>query len=217
MSLKAIFFDNDGVLVSTERLYLESNQMMLAEYGAILSPEEYQQIVMVKGKGTADILSDLGCDPGTILHAQAYRDQCYFKLVDQRDFSISHAEEVISNLSQRYPLYIVSASRRRHFEAIHQKTGFLKYFQKTFCREDYVKQKPAPDGFLKALDFSGYKASEVLAIDDSPRGIKAAHDANIKTIAIPHDLTLGMEFKEADYHLESIKDLPTLIQRLNKH
>lgn len=214
MSLKAIFFDNDGVLVSTERLFLESNQKMISAFGAGLTAEEYKNMVMVEGKGSADILADLGLSEDEKLEAQAYRDRCYFDLLETRDVSIDFVEAVLMHLSQFYDLYIVSASRRHHFETIHKKTGFLKYFEKTFCREDYLKQKPAPDGFLKALSHSQYDADEVIAIDDSPRGITGAHLAGLRTIAIPHDLTVGMHFAEADFHLPSIKELPELIESL---
>lgn len=216
MSIKAIFFDNDGVLVSTERLFFESNQQMIQQYGSGLTSERYQQLVMVEGKGTWDILSGLGLDETAIKRAQEYRDQCYFELLDNRDFNINYVEDVLKELSKLYRLIIVSASRRHHFEAIHQKTGFLKYFEKTFCREDYPKQKPAPDGFLAALDYAKCTPKEVVAIDDSPRGIRAAHLAGLKTIALPHDLTIGMNFPEADFHLDQIVALPALLKSLNK-
>jgi beta-phosphoglucomutase-like phosphatase (HAD superfamily) len=49
--IKAIFWDNDGVLVDTEELYFQANRDALAEAGIELSRHDFLELSLVKGKG----------------------------------------------------------------------------------------------------------------------------------------------------------------------
>ncbi len=213
--IKALFFDNDGVLVSTEHLYFQADQQVLQELGHSYSEDQYRQSVMVEGKGFTHLLTDLGFSEAAIKEATGKRNQVYFSALTTQDNRITGVESVLKTLSPQFIMMIVSASRREHFERIHEQTGFLQYFKTSFCREDYPAQKPYPDGYLKALQQSGVKPEESLVIEDSPRGIVAAHAAGIKAVAIPHGPTESMDFSQADFVLNNITELPNLINQLN--
>jgi len=213
--IKAIFFDNDGVLVSTEHLYLKANQKILADLGHDFSFEEYQTEVLNKGLGIENFLAQKGCDKESISKNRQSRDAYYFNLLSKQPNAIKGVREVLELLSQDLLLWIVTASRRDHFDLIHQDTNFLPHFQKFFCREDYAKSKPHPDGYLLALKDSQLLPHEVIIIEDSPRGITAAKAAGIKSVAIPHGLTLNLDFSHADYRLKDISELPALITQIN--
>ena len=45
--------------------------------------------------------------------------------------------------------------------------------------------KPYPDVYLEAARTAGLKPGEVLAVEDSPNGIKSAHDAGCLAVMIP--------------------------------
>ena len=49
--IKAIFWDNDGILVDTERLYFLATQRVLATVGVSLTKEQYIELFLVQGKG----------------------------------------------------------------------------------------------------------------------------------------------------------------------
>ena len=44
--------------------------------------------------------------------------------------------------------------------------------------------KPHPEPFLKGLELAGIGASEAIAIDNAPLGVKSAHDAGVFTIGV---------------------------------
>jgi beta-phosphoglucomutase-like phosphatase (HAD superfamily) len=49
--IKAILWDNDGVLVDTERLYFLATQYVLATVGIPLTTAQYIDLFLVQGKG----------------------------------------------------------------------------------------------------------------------------------------------------------------------
>ena len=91
----------------------------------------------------------------------------------------------------------------------------LKYFDSYLTQEDYEKVKPEPDVYLKALKLSKFNSSNILVVEDTPRGVQAAKAAGLNVVAIPHELTVGLDFGDADYVLISILELPNLIQNIN--
>ena len=50
--IKAIFWDNDGVLVDTERLYFLATQQTLATVGVPLTKEQYIELFLLAVKGS---------------------------------------------------------------------------------------------------------------------------------------------------------------------
>ena len=49
--IKAIFWDNDGVLVDTERLYFLATQQVLATVDVHLTKEQYRKFYLAQGTG----------------------------------------------------------------------------------------------------------------------------------------------------------------------
>ena len=55
MKFIQIFWDNDGVLVDTERYYLQANREALAKLDITLSDELFVEISLTQGKSLLDL------------------------------------------------------------------------------------------------------------------------------------------------------------------
>jgi putative hydrolase of the HAD superfamily len=51
--------------------------------------------------------------------------------------------------------------------------------------------KPAPDLFLRAAAALRIRASEILVIEDSANGLRAAHAAGMRCLLVPNEITRG--------------------------
>jgi HAD superfamily hydrolase (TIGR01509 family) len=106
---------------------------------------------------------------------------------------------------------IVSSSNRRwvetHLERLEEAAGW-----DAICTAegDRARAKPAPTLYLDALDALGVAASEAVAFEDSPHGVRAAKEAGIFCVAVPNEVTrdLGLENSGADLVVDSLADLP---------
>ncbi|MDP6038964.1 MAG: HAD family phosphatase, partial [Candidatus Latescibacteria bacterium] len=56
--LKAILWDNDGVLVDTEGLYFQAGQEILAAQGVVLTREDFIEQSLKKGESVFDFLPE---------------------------------------------------------------------------------------------------------------------------------------------------------------
>jgi len=79
--LTAILWDHDGVLVDTERLYFRATRDMLARVGVELTVEEYQQWLLIEGRGAWNLAEERGVRKDEIDKLRAARDDLYQDLL----------------------------------------------------------------------------------------------------------------------------------------
>jgi HAD superfamily hydrolase (TIGR01509 family) len=205
--IKAIFWDNDGVLVDTERLYFESTRQVLASVGIILTQQLFIELFLVKAQGAWHLAKVNGLSENQIEQLRNERNALYSKMLSSERLILPNVSDVISTLYGRYKMFVVTSSRKEHFDVIHRSTGLLKYFDFIFTGEDYEKHKPDPEPYLVAIKRSGFRKEECLAIEDSERGLVSAKGAGLLCYVIPTALTQGSNFSLADKVLQNIKDV----------
>jgi HAD superfamily hydrolase (TIGR01509 family) len=209
--IKAIFWDNDGILVDTEDLYFKSNRDTFAELGIELTREEFIELSLIKGKGLWPFSERNGLSKTDFENFRIKRNILYGELTAQGNLMIEGAEDVLRAFSGRYLMGIVTSELRHFFEAIHRNTGILKYIDFVLAGGEYEQYKPHPAPYLKAIELSGCKPGECFAIEDSPRGVASAAAAGIRCIAIPRGITEGLDFSGAWKILSDISQLPQII------
>jgi HAD superfamily hydrolase (TIGR01509 family) len=205
--IKAIFWDNDGILVDTEHLYFLATKQTLAVTGIELTEKQYLDLFLVQSRGAWHLAEAKGVSLEQINKLKTERDALYGKLLSQQTVVIQGVEEVLKNLFGKYRMCIVTSSKKNHFEIIHSSTGFLKYFDFVITAADFTKSKPDPEPYLLALERSGFKSSECIAIEDSERGLQAAHAAGIKCLVLPGKLTRNGNFEKAHKVLKNISEV----------
>jgi HAD superfamily hydrolase (TIGR01509 family) len=204
---KTILWDNDGVLVDTEKYYLEANTIFLKDYGIEVTEELYNRISLRKGKSMLTLLADKGYPEEEILKLREQRDDIYIDLVMSNDITIAGAGDVLASLNGKFKMGVVTTTKREYFTKVHEGTGFLKYFGFIVAREDYKKAKPSPDPYLLGISRSQSRPEECVAIEDTERGLKSALSAGLDCIVIPSGLTKKNKFKDAKIVFSSISDV----------
>ncbi len=205
--IKAIFWDNDGVLVDTERLYYIATQRVLATVGVSLSKEQYTELLLVKGKGAWHLAAEKGVPPDGVEKLRHERNTLYSSLLGQEHLVIDGVQDVLEALNKSYVMGIVTSSRQDHFAIIHRQTGFLKYFHFVLTSEDYSHSKPNPEPYLLALERCGFHPEECLVVEDSERGLTAAINAGIRCIVVPNNFTRKSNFVGAYKVIGNLKDI----------
>jgi HAD superfamily hydrolase (TIGR01509 family) len=207
--IKAIFWDNDGVLVDTEGLFFRANQETLAGVEITLRWEQFEEISLTRGGSVLQLAADPGTDAFYKLRRD--RDSRYAGLLAREPLVIDGVREVLDALRGKYVMGIVTSSGHEHFEIIHRQSQLLPYFQFVLTMQDCSHTKPHPEPYLKALELAGFPPEECLVIEDSPRGLAAAVCAGIRCIVIPSKFTRGNNFAGAYEILDSIKELPAVL------
>lgn len=212
---KYLLFDNDGVLVETEMWYYEANKMALSELGFELPFATYMEI-MARGGTAWEVAQKEGVDAKMIACQRAKRDGYYREFLTTRSIEIEGVHEVLQTLRKEYRMGIVTTSRRVDFELIHAKRGIVGFMDFTLCVEEYPRAKPHPDPYLAGMAKFGAKPHECLVIEDSQRGLSAAVNAGIECAVVHNEFTKTHDFSKASHFLQSLRELPSLLETLGR-
>lgn len=200
-----IFWDNDGVLMETEHLYYQANAQALAGVGVTLTLDTFRRISLQQGESVLDLA--VGAGP----ELRRVRDEIYYRLLGEDAQVVPGVLDILEQLHGRVPMAIVTSCRRDNFLQMHRQSGLLGYFDFILTREDYGASKPDPEPYLAACARAGLEPGRCLAVEDSERGVTAASRAGLAVAAIPGEMNQGGDFTAARWHLESIHQLPELL------
>ena len=95
-----------------------------------------------------------------------------------------------------YTLAIASSTVLSAVERQVRAAGIREYFDVVLGGDDVKDGKPAPDIYLMAAEKLGKDPSQVIVIEDSYNGIKAARAAGAKAIMVPDILPPNEEMRE---------------------
>ena len=209
---KYILFDNDGVLVETEKWYYEASKKSLKEFFDInLQFDEYMDI-MAHGKTAWEPAIKKGFSEEKIAIARNKRNIYYQHYLQTEDIAIQDVQDILHQLSQKFKMGIVTTSRRVDFEIIHKNRGITDFMDFVLCEEDYTNAKPHPEPYLKGLKLFGCTKEEAIVVEDSQRGLTSAYSAGIECVVVYNEFTTTHDFSKATYKIEKLSELIELLK-----
>lgn len=207
---RAVVFDMDGVLISSEEVWDEVREGLAAELGGRWSPRAHRDMM---GMSTGEWTSYMHAEVGVPLTPPQFRDEVVERLIARyREHPpvIPGAVDAVRALAGRLPLGLASSSTRSLIDAVLDLAGVAACFRVTVSSEEVSRGKPAPDVYLEALARLGVAPGDAVAVEDSGGGIRAAEAAGMHVIAIPnpHYPPAPEALALADTVLDSIHELP---------
>ena len=207
----AILFDNDGILVDTEPLFLQATQEILATVDVILTAEDYHELSMRQGKTVFNLAVAQGASKDEIRSLRTRRNRRYSELIDEGVRILDGVAEALERLHGIFPMAIVTSSDRDHFDQIHSQTELIRFFDFVLAADDCAHHKPHPEPYLTAASRIGASPDRCLVIEDTERGVQSATTAGMSCFAIPNGLSKAGDFESARMVLSSMRELPPLL------
>ena len=210
--IRAIFWDNDGVLVDTEKLYFQAGREILATQGVEMTPADFAAQSLNKGQSVFDFLSDQNA--ALIEQLRSTRNARYSALLREGVQILDGVVETLRTLHGRVQMGVVTGSRKEHFDIMHAQTNLLPFFDFVLTMDDYRKSKPHPDAYLTAMELHGLKPETCVVVEDSERGCAAATAAGLRVLAVPNALSQHGDFSSAYKILNSVRDVVDEVEQL---
>jgi HAD superfamily hydrolase (TIGR01509 family) len=215
--IKAIIWDMDGVLIDSENIHPVVESETAKFFGMDFSPEKVRELYLGVQLETEfnDMIKRSGKSGVTYVQMRKVRDEILKKHLKQGIESVPFAKDVISSLSPRYKMALVSSGERFWGEDALDKLGLLTYFDAVIFGEDVENHKPNPEPFLKASESLGVEPSEIIVVEDSESGFKGAKAAGMKLIARRSEHNKEKDFSFADFIIEDLREIPQILERIN--
>jgi HAD superfamily hydrolase (TIGR01509 family) len=104
------------------------------------------------------------------------------------------------------PRGIATSSSSAYVRQILAPHGLLDAFSFILTADDVREGKPAPEIYEKAAARFGHAATEMVVLEDSPNGLRAAKAAGARCVVVPHALVPIRELEGADAILGSLEE-----------
>lgn len=221
MTLKAVLFDFNGVIINDEPIHEQLIAKLLIEENLRLNPGEFKRVCL--GRSDRVCLTELLNSRGRVAtdeylmalmvrKANAYRR--HLDTLEKLPIYPGLADLMFRLRGAQLKLAVVSGALRTEIELVLEKAQLASYFQVIVAGDDIRTSKPEPDGYLLAVErlnqqFSDLdlQPSECLAIEDTPAGIQAAKRAGISVVGVANTYPFHMMQRQANWAVDYLSDL----------
>jgi len=214
MTLKAVLFDFNGVIIKDEAIHRDLIDEILISENLRSKPGEYRQFCLGRSDRAClkQILTNRGREvrDGYLTQLVNRKAQAYQQALDKLEELPIYPglEDFIQQLRlHEVKLGIVSDALRTEVELVLNRTGLLEHFSVIIAADDITTSKPEPDGYLLAIERLSLKASNCLAIEDTPTGIQAARSAGVQVVGVAHTYPFHMLQRWTNWAVDYFTDL----------
>jgi len=207
--IEAVVFDLDGVIADTEQVWDEVREQLVRERGGRWHERAQADMMgMSSPEWSAYMHDELGLaeTPAEI------NDEVVRRMLARYRSGVpllDGAVEAVERLADAFPLAVASSSNRPLIEAVLDAAGIAGRFAATVSSEEVARGKPAPDVYLEAARRLGVAPEGCAAVEDSANGLRSAHAAGMRVLALPnaHYPPAPDALALADVVLASLDDL----------
>ena len=204
--IAALVLDFDGLILDTEVPVFRSWEKVYLDHGVTLDLAMWRTIIGTDGYDpAAELDAQLGrtLDWATINAARrSHRDE----LQELERVRPGVVEWLNAAVSLGLSTAVASSSPRVWVETHLGQHGMGETFSCIRCRDDVGVAKPDPAVYTAVLEALGVEGEQAIAVEDSVHGLTAAKAAGLWCVAVPGQLTKGMDFSAADVVLDSLAD-----------
>ena len=211
--MKAVVFDKDGVLADSESINLRAAFEVFRAHGYELGPDDEPSIV---GKHPIDYVPELarrvGMGEAEQRRVIGEQDGVYNRIWQEQGRMFEGAREALEAVRRLgLGVGLASSSSRREVDDFIDRFELGVFFGVTLSLDDVARAKPDPEIYVLAAQRLGVPASEMVVVEDSEHGIRAAKAAGAVCVAVRTEHVRPERIEMADVHMGSIGELRALL------
>jgi HAD superfamily hydrolase (TIGR01509 family) len=207
--MEAVIFDMDGVLIDSEPLHFEVDQLVLRKLNIPEGKSYLERFVGYTNPAMWQIIKKEFSIESTIEELIDLQMTVKLSYLEQSNYeAIEGIKELLEELkSFNVPIAIASSSPRIFIESVIKKIQIVDYFQDWISGEEVPKSKPEPDVFLKAAELLNVNPERCIVIEDSKSGTIAAKSAGMKCIGYKNLNSGNQDLSKANLVVNRISEI----------
>ncbi|MEM7553656.1 MAG: HAD family phosphatase [Cyanobacteria bacterium P01_A01_bin.84] len=221
MSLKAVIFDFNGIIINDESIHRQLTEEMLLGENLNMQAGEFEKVCL--GRSDRSCFRDLLANSGRIVDEQYLekllqnKTKAYAKKLEEVEQLPIYpgVEDIIYKArSRELKIGLVSGALGSDIELVINRANLAQYFEVVVSTDDVTTSKPEPEGYLLSVELLNKKhpdlnlqPQECLAIEDTPAGIQAAKNAGMQVVAVANTYPFHMLQRQANWTVDYLTDL----------
>ncbi len=222
MSLKAVLFDFNGVIINDESIHQELiNEIILAENLRPPDKEEYRNICL--GRSDLVCIKNILCRRGRVVSEDylknliASKTRVYQKqLAELENLPIyPEIKDVMAKIEESgLAIAVVSGALKAEIELVLDRADLKQYVNVIVAGDDISQSKPEPNSYLLAIKLLNQQNPSLqlrpyncLAIEDTEAGIEAAKNAKIQVLGVANTAPLHMLQRQTNWAVDDLSEL----------
>jgi HAD superfamily hydrolase (TIGR01509 family) len=205
-NVRSVVFDLDGLLVDTEPIFAEAARRLIVRVGRIPSPDVLRSMMGTPARQALQLLCDHYQLTHTIEELAEEGTRLFLELLGKEPAPLlPGVRELLDRLERKgLPKAIATSSSADYVERILKPHGLRQRFAFALTCDDIQRGKPHPEIYKKAAERFGHPPAEMVVLEDSPNGLRAAQAAGARCVVVPHGLVPLEEVAAADAIVTSL-------------
>ena len=204
----AVIFDMDGVLIDSVLLHWQAyNEILGSLYGVHVEDAELPDLVgrsLVEQIPLINARHSVAVDPASFIPAATARVKQLLADVAPKPGVVT----LLQALSQAgYALGVGTSTVHDLAEQRLTRLGIRQYFTVVTGGDEVSARKPDPEIYLKVAQSLGVSPDNCLVIEDAPSGIRAAHSAGMRVLAVQTSYVPAERLAQAELTTLSLSDV----------
>lgn len=205
--LRAVVFDLDGLMFNTEELYQFVGGEVLRRRGKVFEAELLDQMMGRPGHIAIQMMIDYHRLEATVAELAAESEAVFETILAERLELMPGLAPLLAALEARHiPKAIATSSGRKFVETVLGQFDLAPRFQFILTAEDITHGKPNPEIYLRAAGLLQLPPSEMMVLEDSANGCRAAVAAGAFAVAVPSGHSHTHEFPGARFVADTLAD-----------
>ena len=188
--IKAVIFDMDGVLIDTEKYYIQLGMDITKEMGYEIPREVFLSMRSLNRKFSKPMLLEKYGEDFDFEYFHAERRKRLRAILESRGIEKKPGVDEVLSILKREGLQkaVATATDMERASSYLSQIGVLEKFDRILSVSNVKNGKPMPDVYLEACRQLEKEPSECIAVEDSPVGVRSAYAAGLRVVMVP-DLT----------------------------
>ena len=204
---RAVVFDMDGLMFNTEEIYTLVGAELMRRRGREFTEELKDAIMGLRPQPTFETMIGWYRLDDAWEEMADESNRIFVGLLDERLAPLPGLLELLDGLEKAgIPKAIGTSSGRDLLEEVFRRFDLRARFQFILTAEDITHGKPHPEIYLTAAERFGLSPQQILVLEDSQNGCRAAAAAGAFTVAVPGEHSRGHDFTAASLVVDSLED-----------
>jgi pseudouridine 5'-phosphatase len=206
-TIQAVVFDLDGLMLNTEDIFDHAGRELMARRGLEMTDRIRDQMLGRRPEEAFQALKSLTGIADDVAVLMQETKQLFDTFAVDKLATMPGLIELLDVIERRAtPKAVATSSPRAYMTPLLTRFDLLHRFVTTLTAEDVTHGKPNPEIYLTAASRLDVAPSQMLVLEDSETGTRAASSAGAFTVSVPNRHTAGQDFSSSHLTCASLQD-----------